>query len=51
MKNICVFAGSSVGKRESYSKAAKDLAQAIIENGHRIVYGGGFRLRTWQAAC
>ena len=41
MKNICVFAGSSVGKRESYSKAAKDLAQAIIENGHRIVYGGG----------
>jgi hypothetical protein len=41
MKNICVFAGSSVGNRESYGKAAKKLAQAIIENGHRIVYGGG----------
>ena len=41
MKNICVFAGSSVGNRESYSKAAEKLAQAIIENGHRIVYGGG----------
>ena len=41
IKNICVFAGSSLGNREIYSESAKLLAKEIVSNGYNIVFGGG----------
>jgi uncharacterized protein (TIGR00730 family) len=41
MKRLCVFAGSSAGRRESYAAAARDLATLAVERGWGIVYGGG----------
>ena len=41
IKNICVFAGSSLGNREIYSESAKLLAKEIVSNGYSIVFGGG----------
>src|SRR5262245_8546915 len=41
MKRLCVFAGSSPGRRESYAAAARDLAALAVERGYGIVYGGG----------
>jgi uncharacterized protein (TIGR00730 family) len=41
MKRLCVFAGSSAGRRESYAAAARDLATLAVEGGWGIVYGGG----------
>ena len=40
MNRICVFTGSSPGASSDYSDAAKDLAQAIVERGCELVYGG-----------
>lgn len=37
---ICVFCGSSLGKRESYAHAAAALGQAIAKRGLGLVYGG-----------
>ena len=41
METICVFLGSSVGKRKIYSETTKDLATSIIDHGYKIVFGGG----------
>ena len=41
MKSICVFSGSSLGKRNNYSKIAVDLGKAIAEENYLMVYGGG----------
>ena len=41
IKNVCVFAGSSLGNREIYSESAKQLAKEIVSNGYNIVFGGG----------
>jgi uncharacterized protein (TIGR00730 family) len=41
MKNITVFCGSSSGVRTEYAEAAKNLARLLVENGIRLVYGGG----------
>jgi uncharacterized protein (TIGR00730 family) len=40
MKSICVFAGSSVGRRDEYRAAARELAQALAERDIALVYGG-----------
>lgn len=40
MKNISVFCGSSIGRRESYRVAAERLGRCIARNGDVIVYGG-----------
>ena len=40
MNRICVFTGCSTGASSDYSAAAKDLAQAIVERGCELVYGG-----------
>ena len=37
---ICVFAGSSPGKRPSYSRAAYALGQALAKRDITLVYGG-----------
>lgn len=41
MKSITVFCGSSSGARSEYAEAARNLAGLLVENGIRLVYGGG----------
>ena len=41
IRNVCVFAGSSPGNRNTYSETAKELAWKLTENNYGIVYGGG----------
>ncbi|GAB2225185.1 hypothetical protein Droror1_Dr00005976 [Drosera rotundifolia] len=40
-KRVCVFCGSSAGKRDSYSDAAIELGQELVARGVGLVYGGG----------
>ncbi|CAO2169218.1 unnamed protein product [Urochloa humidicola] len=40
-KKICVFCGSSQGKKTNYQDAAVDLAKELISRGIDLVYGGG----------
>jgi uncharacterized protein (TIGR00730 family) len=40
--SICVFCGSSPGDDPAYAEAARELGRLIGENGHRLVFGGGF---------
>lgn len=41
MKSVCVFCGSSVGSREEYAQAARDVGRLLAERGLRTVYGAG----------
>ncbi len=41
LKTVCVFCGSSTGRRDSYSEAAISLADLLIERRIGLVYGGG----------
>ncbi len=41
IKRICVYCGSSSGKKPAYSQAAVNLALALCERGIGLVYGGG----------
>ncbi|MCG8588923.1 MAG: TIGR00730 family Rossman fold protein [Proteobacteria bacterium] len=40
MKRVCVFCGSSTGRRPEYADAARALADALVERGLGLVYGG-----------
>ncbi|KAJ6708093.1 CYTOKININ RIBOSIDE 5'-MONOPHOSPHATE PHOSPHORIBOHYDROLASE LOG5 [Salix viminalis] len=40
-KRVCVFCGSSTGKRNCYSDAAIELAQELVTKRLDLVYGGG----------
>ncbi|KAJ8639690.1 hypothetical protein MRB53_016384 [Persea americana] len=40
-KRICVFCGSSPGKKSSYQEAAVQLGNELVERGIDLVYGGG----------
>jgi uncharacterized protein (TIGR00730 family) len=40
MKQICVFAGSSVGSEVVYRSAAEELGRTLAERGLGLVYGG-----------
>ncbi|KAF7143430.1 hypothetical protein RHSIM_Rhsim05G0049800 [Rhododendron simsii] len=40
-KTVCVFCGSSTGKRTCYRDAAVDLGQELVSRGLDLVYGGG----------
>jgi uncharacterized protein (TIGR00730 family) len=40
MKQICVFAGSSVGSEEVYRSAAEELGRTLAERRLGLVYGG-----------
>ncbi|XP_062209566.1 probable cytokinin riboside 5'-monophosphate phosphoribohydrolase LOGL3 [Phragmites australis] len=40
-KRICVFCGSSSGKKTSYRDAAIDLAKELVSRDIDLVYGGG----------
>lgn len=39
--NICVYCGSSSGRRLEYGRLAEDLGRSIAERGVGLVYGGG----------
>ncbi|KAJ6809596.1 cytokinin riboside 5'-monophosphate phosphoribohydrolase LOG1-like [Iris pallida] len=38
---ICVFCGSSQGKKSSYQDAAIELGQELVARNIDLVYGGG----------
>src|SRR5579864_7679839 len=40
MHRICVFAGSSLGNRQEYQQAARDLGQELVARELGLVYGG-----------
>lgn len=40
MKNVCVYCGSSSGKRQAYSEAARLLADELVRHNMDLVYGG-----------
>ncbi|KAJ6403312.1 hypothetical protein OIU84_015261 [Salix udensis] len=40
-KRICVFCGSSPGKKSSYKDAAIELAKELVSRNIDLVYGGG----------
>jgi uncharacterized protein (TIGR00730 family) len=40
LKSICVYCGSSPGRLNAYSTAARALAAALVEQNIRLVYGG-----------
>ncbi|MZR63181.1 TIGR00730 family Rossman fold protein [Alcanivorax sp. DP30] len=40
MKKICVYCGSSSGNGDAYIAAAETLADALVERGLGLVYGG-----------
>ena len=40
MKRLCVFCGSSPGKKENYLDAATELGKNIAERNIELVYGG-----------
>ena len=41
IKRICVFSGSSPGRRSSYENAAKELGNELLKHNIELVYGGG----------
>ncbi|XP_072971292.1 cytokinin riboside 5'-monophosphate phosphoribohydrolase LOG1 [Typha angustifolia] len=40
-KRICVFCGSSQGKKRSYQEAAVELGKELVSSNIDLVYGGG----------
>lgn len=41
MKSVAVFCGSNTGFRPEYAEAARRLAQVLVANKIRLIYGGG----------
>jgi hypothetical protein len=41
VKNICVFCGSSFGRKPAYARAARQLGAALASREIGLVYGGG----------
>jgi uncharacterized protein (TIGR00730 family) len=39
--SLCVFCGSSAGRRPAYRAAAEELGASLARRGIRLVYGGG----------
>ncbi|MGJ0516254.1 MAG: TIGR00730 family Rossman fold protein [Methylomicrobium sp.] len=40
LKNICVYCGSSPGRRDAYATNARALAEALVSRDIGLVYGG-----------
>ena len=40
MRNVCVYCGSSPGRREDYVAAARAFARELVARGMGLVYGG-----------
>jgi uncharacterized protein (TIGR00730 family) len=41
MRRLCVFCGSSLGKRKAYADSARALGAAMASRGIGLVFGGG----------
>ena len=41
MRAICVYCGSNPGNRSEYAAAAQALGRLLVDEGIRLVYGGG----------
>jgi uncharacterized protein (TIGR00730 family) len=41
VRRLCVFCGSSSGRRAAYTEEARRLGQTLAERGLGLVYGGG----------
>lgn len=41
IKRVCVFCGSSNGRRPSYTDMARSMGVALVQHGIGLVYGGG----------
>lgn len=41
IKQVCVFCGSSPGRKPEYLQAARDLGDALVRRNLGLVYGGG----------
>jgi uncharacterized protein (TIGR00730 family) len=41
IRSICVFCGSSFGRRSEYAGVARQLGMLLAQQGIRLVYGGG----------
>ncbi len=41
MRRVCVYLGSSPGADPAYADAVRELAEALVERGLGVVYGGG----------
>jgi uncharacterized protein (TIGR00730 family) len=41
LRSVCVFCGSSNGRRPEYGRAAEDLGRELARRSLRLVYGGG----------
>lgn len=39
--SLCVYCGASIGRLDTYAKAARALAATLVARGIRLVYGGG----------
>lgn len=41
MQSICVFCGSSSGKKSIYKESAVELGQLMAQKNYELIYGGG----------
>ncbi len=41
MPRLCIFCGAHAGSDERYRSLAKEIAQALVDAGYGMVYGGG----------
>jgi uncharacterized protein (TIGR00730 family) len=41
LRGICVYCGSNPGIRPEYAAAAQELGRLLVDEGIRLVYGGG----------
>jgi uncharacterized protein (TIGR00730 family) len=41
VRSVCVFCGSSSGRREAYATAAREIGAELVRRGLTLVYGGG----------
>ena len=38
---VCVFCGSSIGKRDAFQQAARELGRLLVAHRIELIYGGG----------
>src|SRR5579875_3829722 len=41
MRRLCIYTGSSVGARQVYQQAAREMGRELVRRGIGMVYGGG----------
>lgn len=41
VRSVCVFCGSSAGRRDAFQRAARELGSLLATQGIELIYGGG----------